>query len=486
MTQTGYKWESIKNLSSNWKEMESETLKNLSSLWEEQKIKLDPVAISLFNTKLQRQWAIETGLLEKLYELDKGVTYTMIEFGIDAIDIPHGSTNKPPSYVKSIIKDQQSVVEGLFEYVKGDRSLTLSYIKEIHSVLTRSQNDTEAVDSLGNHILVPLEKGKCKTHANNPTRPDGQIHEYCPPVNVQDEMECLIKWHNEHIDNGIPPEIEAAWLHHRFTQIHPFQDGNGRIARALATLVFLKNGWFPLVIINENRKEYIDSLEKADQGDLKPLVLFFAQLAKDAFVRALSISDTIINNQRTTDNVLAAIQKTIFDKAVSIQQNNEYVVCLANTVIDIGLREFNEISQRLNSLDTQDNHYVFSVLKSDLGEENRFRDQIYKISSDFDYYVNLEKYHKWIRLRLKNNRNCSIILSIHSASRNFSGVMAGIIFLEYRESVDGGVNIDGPYPLCDKPYLFTANDQEEKITLSFKDWVHTGLMNGLVMWQQKI
>ena len=95
MSKSGYKWESIQELPSNWKEMESETLKNLSSLWEEQKIKLNPTAISLFNAKLQRQWAIETGLLERLYELDKGITYTMIEFGIDAIDIPHGATISP-------------------------------------------------------------------------------------------------------------------------------------------------------------------------------------------------------------------------------------------------------------------------------------------------------------------------------------------------------------------------------------------------------
>ena len=50
------------------------------------------------------------------------------------------------------------------------------------------------------------------------------------------------KWtaelHRNHHD--VAPEVEAAWLHHRFTQIHPFQDGNGRIARALATLIFVK------------------------------------------------------------------------------------------------------------------------------------------------------------------------------------------------------------------------------------------------------
>ena len=43
------------------------------------------------------------------------------------------------------------------------------------------------------------------------------------------------------------PEVEAAWLHHRFGQIHPFQDGNGRVARALATMIFLRAGFVPLV-----------------------------------------------------------------------------------------------------------------------------------------------------------------------------------------------------------------------------------------------
>lgn len=486
MSQVAYKWKSIQNLPSNWKEMESETLKNLSALWKKQKMKLDPAAISLFNAKLQRQWAVETGLLEKLYELDKGITYTMIKLGIDAIDIPHNKTNKSPAYVKSLIKDQQSVVQGLFEYIKSNRHLSQSYIKEMHAVLTKSQSTTDAVDPFGNYVSVPLEKGKWKTLPNNPTRPDGQIHEYCPPLHVQDEMDKLIQWHTEHIDKGVPPEVEAAWLHHRFTQIHPFQDGNGRIARALATLVFLQNGWFPLVITNEDRKEYIESLEKADSGDLMPLAAFFTQLAKDAFIRALSISETIIHDTRTRENVLAAIQKTISDKVSSVQHHNKRAVSLAEDLIETGYTEFNEINNCLNALDTQNENYSFSVSKSAPDTEHWFREQLYKIGDKFEYYVNLENYHKWIRLCLKNSRNCSIILSIHSVSRNFSGVMAGILFLEYREKIDGYANIDGPYILSEKPFLFTANDDKEKISLSFKDWVHRGILDGLVRWQQNI
>ena len=49
--------------------------------------------------------------------------------------------------------------------------------------------------------------------------------------------------YTEHQGCGVPLEVEAAWLHHRFTQIHPFEDGNGRVARALASLVFIPDGF---------------------------------------------------------------------------------------------------------------------------------------------------------------------------------------------------------------------------------------------------
>jgi len=93
-------------------------------------------------------------------------------------------------------------------------------------------------------------------------------------------MDRLIAMHKEHQQKDIPPEIEAAWLHHRFAQIHPFQDGNGRVVRALASLVFLRAGWFPLVVNRDERVEYIESLEKADQGDFASLVNLFAMIQK--------------------------------------------------------------------------------------------------------------------------------------------------------------------------------------------------------------
>src|ERR1051326_5540636 len=108
------------------------------------------------------------------------------------------------------------------------------------------------------------------------------MHQYCPPEHVESEMDRLLALHAEHEKKGVPVEIAAAWLHHRFTQIHPYQDGNGRVARALANLLFIKAGWFPVVVTRDDRPEYIDTLEVADEGDLRSLVLFFNQIQKRA------------------------------------------------------------------------------------------------------------------------------------------------------------------------------------------------------------
>ena len=87
----------------------------------------------------------------------------------------------------------------------------------------------------------------------------------------------MLAWHQGHRDT--PAEVEAAWLHHRFAQIHPFQDGNGRAARALTGAVFLKADYLVLVIRDEEHRErYLDALGAADSGDLKPLVDLFVDI----------------------------------------------------------------------------------------------------------------------------------------------------------------------------------------------------------------
>ena len=80
-------------------------------------------------------------------------------------------------------------------------------------------------------------------------------------------MDRLVAMHAAHDD--VEAEISAAWLHHRFVQIHPFSDGNGRVARSLATLVLIQRGGFPFVVLRDEKNAYIETLRAADDGDIE-------------------------------------------------------------------------------------------------------------------------------------------------------------------------------------------------------------------------
>ena len=169
-----YRWRPIEDLPENWPELAAPELPALSAAWQKYSEKLrDSDSLKHFNERLIREWAIETGIIENLYSIDRGVTQTLIEKGIEASLIPHGSTDKPVERILPMLKDQQEVVEGLFDFVAQRRELSTSYIKQLHQAFTRHQETDHAVDALGRVVDVALLRGDWKRLPNNPTRPDG-------------------------------------------------------------------------------------------------------------------------------------------------------------------------------------------------------------------------------------------------------------------------------------------------------------------------
>lgn len=102
-----------------------------------------------------------------------------------------------------------------------------------------------------------------------------------PAFEVPVLMKELIKWLNSNPQELRPIEIAGAF-HYKFVSIHPFDDGNGRIARMLMNLLLMKYD-YPLTIIKTyNRRRYYDTLKKADNGNLKPLVNFIARCVEES------------------------------------------------------------------------------------------------------------------------------------------------------------------------------------------------------------
>ena len=124
----GREWQPISDYTVEPADLAQDELRILESVWQEQRDRLaGRDAFQRFNERLKREWAIETGLIERLYVLDRGITQLLIDRGIDASLIPPGAV-KNPELVVSMINDHEAVVDGIFEFVIGNRPLSTSYI----------------------------------------------------------------------------------------------------------------------------------------------------------------------------------------------------------------------------------------------------------------------------------------------------------------------------------------------------------------------
>jgi len=102
----------------------------------------------------------------------------------------------------------------------------------------------------------------------------------------------IVKLMDEYIQNIEKLKLQtikkAAFIHHVFVRIHPFIDGNGRVARLLTNFYLMKNGYPPIVIQKEDRKKYYKTLNKADQGDLSDFATFISRLVNESIQYYLS------------------------------------------------------------------------------------------------------------------------------------------------------------------------------------------------------
>jgi len=103
-----------------------------------------------------------------------------------------------------------------------------------------------------------------------------------PSSEVKPRIDELLKWLRENPDELTPIEL-AAVFHHRFVQIHPFSQGNGRTARLLMNALLMKDGYpFIAIVPKLDRPKYLKTLMEADLGNTSSLVNFIARCVERA------------------------------------------------------------------------------------------------------------------------------------------------------------------------------------------------------------
>ena len=109
------------------------------------------------------------------------------------------------------------------------------------------------------------------------------IHQGAPAKDVEKLLLELIKWYNKHYKK-YPVLVLAGLLHNKFEEIHPFQDGNGRVGRLLLNFVLITNNYPPINIQLKDRKSYYKILRIFDKtGNIDPTIKFLLSQYKKQY-----------------------------------------------------------------------------------------------------------------------------------------------------------------------------------------------------------
>jgi hypothetical protein len=137
--------------------------------------------------------------------------------------------------------------------------------------------------------LEAVPRGEYKLFENYGVMANGRVHLYAPPDRVAGEVTRLVAEAASAALASAHPVVQAAYLLYATDAIHPFADGNGRVARAVASLPLYRSVDLPLVVTPRSRREYLTSLEKSGRGEERALVDFVFQRGVEAMTQAFDI-----------------------------------------------------------------------------------------------------------------------------------------------------------------------------------------------------
>ena len=519
----GRKWQHISHLPENL-EYDFSDIDALQRQWlahRQSREAVDPEAYAQFLERLIRSWAIETGIIEGLYTLDRGVTETLVLHGISVDFIEQNASDKDPEDLIRTLTDHRDAAAGVYEEIRQGNQMSRSAIRQIHSVLTKNQPTYLAVDQFGREFHARLHHGAFKTLPNSPTTRAGVVHEYCPPEHVDSELDNLLAWYGQYQQDPerYHPILVGAWLHHRFTQIHPFEDGNGRVARALLAWHLIKAEYLPAVIKMSDRNLYFRALENADDGDLTPFVALLTRLQERTIFDALGRQTVVPVNATVTNEdlhgfgvidapelaepsaslhqVLEHIAENINRQSALQEEQMRSVNALAEALRDHGVAVMQESAELIRSY--MDHAGVRLSQFIDQGgpgnKEHWYHRQIIQTARNSQHWMNSNESRFFVKLSLTPDvesvyPRLVFVISLHHMGRQLTGIMAATAFAligHYREDVTSTISEEDIYTFVDctvDPFTFTWDNQIETLLRRFQSWAEQRLTIGLRQWAE--
>lgn len=185
--------------------------------------------------------------------------------------------------------------------------LTQNFIRTLHKTLLREDYTVYRDLPGGVQTSYTVHAGTYKTRPNSVITRYGDRFEYASPEETPGLMTELVDWYNAAEKEGRLSPVElAALFHYRYIRIHPFEDGNGRIARLMVNFILCRHDYPMIVVRSRNKSEYLEALHQADLEvgpvpndgahaplkDIRPFMKYFNELvATEVYNDVLFVSE---------------------------------------------------------------------------------------------------------------------------------------------------------------------------------------------------
>lgn len=296
---------------------------------------LDAEAEARIMQKFRLDWNYHSNNLEG-NSLTYGETKALILFGITAQGKPLKDHFE--------ITGHNEAINWILEIVKGETVLTEAFIRQLHTLLLKESSYKEALTPEGKPTRRKIEVGKYKTQPNHVITVTGETFYLATPEETPAKMHDLLEWFRKEKEKAtVNPVILAALFHYHFIRIHPFDDGNSRVARILMNFVLMQFGYPPAIIKTEDKENYYAVLRLADADELEPFIEYIAQnLTRSLETMIRGAKGENIEEPDDLDKELALLERNIraIGKKIEIQKDKPVVLKIFDNSITPLANEF--------------------------------------------------------------------------------------------------------------------------------------------------
>ena len=229
---------------------------------------------------VKRAAALDTGAIEGLYEVDRGFTFT-VAFETAAWEV---ELAKKGENVRPLFEAQLHAYDFVLDLATKAEPISEAAVRKLHEVVCAAQDTYRVMTAVGPQEQS-LTKGRYKVLPNHVRTRDGLDHSYAPVDMTPPEMARLVAEMRTDAFLTAHPVVQAAYAHYGLVVIHPFADGNGRVARALASVFTYRAISMPIMILSDRKELYLDALEESDRGRY----LAFVDFLMDRLIEARNV-----------------------------------------------------------------------------------------------------------------------------------------------------------------------------------------------------